>query len=127
MKIIRFKSLDFIPAGHEDPRNPGVLKKILLSKPDLLNGRIQMVNWAYLLPNKSFRNHYHEEMEEVFIILNGTVTITIDKEKNTLSKGDAVVVSPRAVHRMTNNSNKEVHYIVIGITSGKEGQTIVVE
>ena len=27
MKIIRFKNLKFVPASHEDPKNPGVFKK----------------------------------------------------------------------------------------------------
>jgi hypothetical protein len=46
MKIIRLRELKFVPAGHEDPKSPGVLIKILLKKGDLLAGQLQMVNWA---------------------------------------------------------------------------------
>jgi len=44
MKIIRLGELEFVPAGHEDPKSPGVWIKILLKKGDLLAGQLQMVN-----------------------------------------------------------------------------------
>ncbi|NMB56994.1 hypothetical protein GYA19_03600 [Candidatus Beckwithbacteria bacterium] len=31
MKIIRASDIQFVPASHEDPKNPGVLKKIMLT------------------------------------------------------------------------------------------------
>ena len=43
MKIVRGNSLEFIPASHEDSQNPGVLKKVLATRNDLIAGRVQMV------------------------------------------------------------------------------------
>lgn len=115
MKIIRKKIIPKVPASHEDPADPGVLKQVLLRRDDLAPGRIQMVNWATLLPGKSFRVHQHEDMDEIFIILNGKVQITIGNERETLEKGDAVLVPEASVHIMKNLIDKEVSFIAIGV------------
>ena len=65
MKIVRFGDISEISASHEDPKNPGVLKKVLFHLGDLASGHIQMVNWATLLPGKSFSLHNHESMQEL--------------------------------------------------------------
>ena len=126
MKIIRFKELKFIPASHEDPQVPGVLKKVLFKKGDLLKGEIPMINWCQLGVGKSFQAHYHESMKEIFIILNGQASIKIDNEEEELGKGDAVVIPMRKVHVMKNIGNEQVEYIALGIASAKSGKTIVV-
>ncbi len=126
MKVKRFKKLQFTPASHEDPNNPGVWKKILLGKEELAKGRLQMINWAKLPFGKSFRAHYHEDMEEIFIIVAGMAEISIDKEKNVLERGDAVIIPGKKVHVMKNIGNDDVEYVVVGITNEENGKTIVV-
>ncbi len=126
MQIIRLSQLRKIPASHEDPAGPGVLKQILLKRDDLSSGRVQMINWSILLTGKPFRAHYHEAMDEVFIILDGEVEITVNKEKETLGKGDAVVIPEGAVHAMKNLTDREVSYITIGIARDASGKTVVV-
>lgn len=124
MVIIRAKDLKYIPASHEDQNNPGVWKKILFKKAELVNGRIQMINWAKLPVGKTFLPHYHEDMDEVFIILNGKVKIKIDKEEAELEKGDAVVTPMKKVHQMSNICSEDVEYLVIGISRELNGKTI---
>ncbi|MBI2599631.1 cupin domain-containing protein [Candidatus Daviesbacteria bacterium] len=126
MQIIKFNDLKFIPASHEDFQNPGVWKKVLLKKEDLTAGRVQMINWAKLPKNNSFKPHYHQDMTEVFIILNGQVKMNVDQEGKVLGKGDAVIVPPNKVHQMRNLTNEDVEYICIGITTEQNGKTIVI-
>ncbi|MEK7543373.1 MAG: cupin domain-containing protein [Patescibacteria group bacterium] len=126
MKIIRLQNFPKVPASHEDPVDPGVLKQILFRRDDLAPGRIQMINWSTLLPGKSFRSHYHEAMDEVFIILDGEVEISVGEEKAILGKGDAVVIPEKTVHVMKNLTNEEVWYIALGISRGPGGKTVVV-
>jgi mannose-6-phosphate isomerase-like protein (cupin superfamily) len=76
MKIISSNNRTFIPAGHENPLAPGLLKKVLFQKDDLRPGRVQMVNWAKLLAGKSFAAHYHEDLQEIFIVIQGTAEIS---------------------------------------------------
>jgi mannose-6-phosphate isomerase-like protein (cupin superfamily) len=126
MKIIRLKDLEFVPAGHEDPKSPGVLIKTLLKKGDLLPGQLQMVNWAKLGIGNSFRPHYHQDMEEIFIILKGKARIHIQEEEAELGKEEVVVIPMGQVHKMKNIGVEEVEYIVIGISQGKGGKTVVI-
>ncbi|MBI3559903.1 cupin domain-containing protein [Candidatus Gottesmanbacteria bacterium] len=126
MKIIHLADIEKAPTSHEDPADPGVVKQILLKHNDLAPGRIQMINWSTFLPGKSFRPHYHEAMDEVFIILDGEVEMRVGKETEQLGKGDAVVVSENAIHVMKNLTDQEVPYIAIGISHGEGGKTVVI-
>jgi mannose-6-phosphate isomerase-like protein (cupin superfamily) len=124
MKIIRSDHLKFIPASHEDKLHPGVLKKVLFKKGELIAGNIQMINWARLPQGKIFNAHYHQDMEEIFIIITGAVEISIENEFDQLNPGDAVAIPIGSVHTMRNISKSDVTYIVIGISKSGKGKTI---
>lgn len=124
MKIIRATDLDFVPASHEDPQNSGVLKKVLARKDDLIDGRVQMINWALLPADKTFEAHYHEDMQEVFVILSGSAEITIGTETETLERGDTVLIPVRAIHQMRNIGTIDAEYIAIGVSRDGKGQTV---
>ena len=127
MKYIPNDNADFIPASHEDPKNPGVLKRVIATAADLQAGQVQMVNWAKLPVGHSFQKHYHEDMQEVFVLLQGSVEMTVETESVSMSAGDSVIVGAREVHQMANVGDSEAEYIVFGVASGEGGQTIVVE
>jgi mannose-6-phosphate isomerase-like protein (cupin superfamily) len=126
MEIIRFEDKIMIPASHEDFKSPGVLKKVLLQREKFIDGRVQMINWAFLAAGKSFRAHYHEDMQEVFILVKGQAQIIVDKESSVLYAGDSVVIPVGSVHSMSNTGENDVEYIVIGIAKGIRGKTITV-
>ena len=127
MKITRFNDLNFIPASHEDPKDPGVFKKILLKRDDLPEGRIQMINWARIPVGKTFRNHYHERMIEVFIIMNGKIKAKIDKEEAILETGDMVIVAEDHIHSFENISAEDVNYFAMGVVTSEGGKTITLK
>ena len=127
MKLIRSSSLKFIPASHEDPNNPGVWKKVLFQKDDIKQGTVQMVNWARLPKGAKFTSHYHEDMDEVFIIISGEVELIIGDTRETMRAGDAVLVGAREIHQMQNSGDSDLEYVVFGVATGKGGQTVVVE
>ncbi|MBI2020753.1 cupin domain-containing protein [Candidatus Daviesbacteria bacterium] len=124
MQIVRFNDLKFIPASHENPKNPGAFKKILLKRDDLPAGRIQMINWAKIPRHKTFSPHYHEKMIEVFIIMNGKVKVKVDHEEAILEKGDMLIVKEDQVHTFENISNQDVNYFAMGIVTSEGGKTI---
>ena len=90
MKIIRFKNLKFQPASHEDSFKPGVFKKVLLTYKDLLSGRVQMINWARLPVGSEFAAHYHEDMEEIFIIVSGRALIKVGNKEEIKPTSDKI-------------------------------------
>ncbi len=126
MKIIRNADLTFEPAAHENPLDPGCLKKILMRQGDIPEGRLQMVNWVFLKPQRAFEAHYHQKMTELFIILSGRVTVHVDERNDVLLKGDAIVIPPGAVHTMAALDGQAAYYLAMGIVHGGGGRTVVV-
>lgn len=118
---------DFVPAAHEDPANPGVLKRVIATHSDLISGQIMMVNWSRLPGDSSFQRHYHEDMQEVFVLINGHVRMTIDAESVEMHRGDTVIVEPREIHKMNNLLHSDAEYVVFGVSTGHGGQTVVVD
>ena len=127
MKVIPFAARPFVPAGYENPVSPAVLKKVLFGKADLQPGPIQMVNWASLAVGRRFARHYHEDMHEVFVIVQGEAEITVAGETARLRRGDAVLIDPREIHEMRNVGSEDVEYLAIGVTGEAGGRTVVVE
>ena len=127
MRVIRGSEIEFVPASHEDPNQPGVLKRVLAKREELLDGRVQMINWARLPAGSAFRAHYHEDMEEMFIILSGQVDMTVNGQTQRLLAGDAISIAPREVHTMLNVTDQDLDYLVLGISTEAGGQTVVVE
>lgn len=126
MKVVKASKLPLEPASHENPRNPGVWKRVLARRADLHPGKVQMINWAVLPPGSSFALHYHEDMQEIFVIVRGHVEIQCDGIKAKLEEGDAVIVSPTEHHLMRNlSTTEEMLYVVVGITGEKNGKTVV--
>jgi mannose-6-phosphate isomerase-like protein (cupin superfamily) len=127
MRLIRAHEQPFVPASHEDPRRPGVLKRVIATRDEMLPGRPQMINWAKLPAGQSFRAHYHEDMEETFVIVRGRAEMHVGEQDIAVGPGDTVVVAPREVHSMHNAGTEDVEYLVVGISLGQNGRTIVVE
>ena len=127
MKIIRASDKSFIPASHENPLAPGVWKKVLFARSELPPGNVQMVNWARLPVGNSFSAHYHEDMQEIFIIVEGTCEMVVAGQAVVLDRGDTIAIDPREVHRMTNRGSRDVEYVVVGITGDQGGKTVLVE
>jgi mannose-6-phosphate isomerase-like protein (cupin superfamily) len=125
MRVIRGGEIPFEPASHEPIDAPGVYKRVLLRRDELFVGRVQMVNWAKLPKGRAFSRHYHEDMEEVFIILDGRVRALVAGAEAELEAGDCLVVSPGETHQIVNLSDHDVHYVVFGIAGDKNGKTVM--
>lgn len=127
MEPIYAADLPLVPASHENPASPGVWKRVLAQKTDLLAGVVQMLNWAVMPRGKGFAPHYHEDMQEVFVILQGTAQITNGRDSFVLHRGDAVRIDPREAHQMENLGEEDVEYIALGISLGAGGRTMVLD
>jgi mannose-6-phosphate isomerase-like protein (cupin superfamily) len=134
MKFVPSNASGFVPASHENPANPGVLKRVIATQQDFQAGQVQMLNWARLPVGSAFQPHYHEDMQEVFVLVSGVVTMTVRNRNRdesaaeclTMRPGDTVMINPTEVHQMQNIGDTVAEYIVFGISSQKGGKTIVV-
>ncbi len=127
MQHIPADSRPLEPASHEPVDDPGVWKRVIATKQHLMRGQVQMVNWARLPAGKSFARHFHEDMEEVFILLSGKAMMTVSGKQIELARGDALIVAPHEVHSMRNIGAGDVEYVVFGISSERGGKTVVVD
>lgn len=128
MKYSSTESKKLIPASHENPEKPGVLKRVLFERSELIEGRVQMVNSAVIKPGERFQKHYHEDMDEIFLIASGEGVGEVDGERVPLRAGDALMVEAREAHVIWNASDEhELVYFVFGITKDLGGRTVVTE
>lgn len=54
-----------------------------------------------MLPGQAHPSHYHVKKEETFVILHGSLTITLNQITRVLYKGDVITVEREVPHRFT--------------------------
>ncbi len=62
---------------------------------------------ALLKPGEDFPNHYHNDMEENFFVLKGTVEFIIDGISHIGKKGDLYSMQPKESHYLKNVGDEE--------------------
>jgi quercetin dioxygenase-like cupin family protein len=89
-------------------------KKIIFSLDDFdENGHLFQV---VTIPATTLqRRHFHDKQTEVFYILEGESTITINDVDYLAKPGDAFICSPGDVHNTWNNTNKDFKLLVFKI------------
>jgi mannose-6-phosphate isomerase-like protein (cupin superfamily) len=61
--------------------------------------------------------HYHERARQFFYILEGEGTMSFEDREVILGKGQGLEVVPLTKHQFKNNSQAEVHFLVISVPS----------
>ena len=56
--------------------------------------------------------HYHKEAQQFFYILNGTASFEIDNNTYTVRRGEGFHVLPGEVHRIVNNTEEPLEFIL---------------
>lgn len=127
MQFISAFASGFVPASHENQLSPGVLKRVIATREHFQTGHVQMLNWARLPAGSSFQLHYHEDMQEIFVLLTGAVEMHCGIHQASMGPGDTVIVAAREPHQMKNIGRETAEYLVFGISSGQGGKTVVIE
>ena len=74
-----------------------------------------------LAPGFGHDFHRHPQQEEVLYLLSGTIEQWIEKEKRTISPGDAVFVGRGVVHASFNTGTVDARFLVVLSPSAGEG------
>jgi uncharacterized cupin superfamily protein len=73
------------------------------------------LNLMLLEPGQRGRVHRHQRQEEVYIVLEGTLTLELDGgEVHTLQPHDAARVGPETRRRLSNRGDTRVALIALG-------------
>ncbi len=65
-------------------------------------------------PGVVIEPHKHEDIEEIYYILQGQGEIRIGKEERSTSKSDAVYLPPRKTHTLRNTGTYPIRFVCIG-------------
>jgi uncharacterized cupin superfamily protein len=81
------------------------------------------LNLLLLEPGQRGRIHGHRHQEEVYVVLEGELTLAIEgDEEHTLTRGDAVRVAPGVRRQLGNRGDARVALLAIGGAQPHEGR-----
>jgi uncharacterized cupin superfamily protein len=72
------------------------------------------LNLITLRPRQRGRIHRHERQEEVYLVLEGELTLALEDEERTLEQGDLARVGPAVRRQLLNHSAAPVMLLAIG-------------
>ena len=76
------------------------------------NGRFTVIS-EILPPNGSEVKHFHSKTEQFFYVLEGTLSIELDGTNYHLQHHEGITVIPNIAHKVFNQSDKNVKFLVI--------------
>jgi len=59
--------------------------------------------------------HYHNDSRQFFYILDGEGVMIFDDRQIVLNKGQGIEINPQEKHQFKNQSNADVHFLVISV------------
>ena len=80
------------------------------------------INLLTLRPRQRLRVHRHERQEEVYMILEGELTLIVEGEPYVLGKGDLARVGPEPKRQLTNPGDAQVVVLALGGDGTHEGR-----
>ena len=95
-------------------------KKIIFS-PDDFDEKGHLLQVVTIPPATRQRMHSHDKQTEVFYILEGKATITINGVDYLAKPGDGFICLPGDVHNVWNKTNRDFRLVVLKINLPEEG------
>ena len=102
--VIRASDVEDVYAGSDVPGEFRVLK-------DALGAEQVAVTQILVPPHSDFEQgtgHFHDEIEEVYIVTSGTLTMRFGEEVETVEAGSAVRVAPKTPRSHRNEGDEPV-------------------
>ena len=96
-------------------------KKIIFSREDF-DEKGHLLQVVTIPPHTRQRAHFHHKQTEVFYILKGEATLTINGVDYPARAGDAFICSPGDVHHVWNKTASEFKLVVFKINLPEEGE-----
>ena len=61
--------------------------------------------------------HYHTKARQFFYVLEGEGAMAVEDTLIVLTKGQGIEIAPHVKHQFKNESNSDVHFLVISVPS----------
>ena len=83
------------------------------------------LNQITLRPGERGRIHRHAQQEEVYLVLEGTLTLLVEREESVLERGELVRVAPDLRRQLVNRGPGRLVLLALGGAgehSGRDGE-----
>ena len=80
------------------------------------------MNQIVLRPGQRGRIHRHERQEEVYLVLDGTLTLMLEGEESTLERGELIRVAPGVRRQLVNRGAGPLHLLALGAAGEHVGR-----
>jgi mannose-6-phosphate isomerase-like protein (cupin superfamily) len=80
------------------------------------------LNQIVLRPGQRGRIHAHERQEEVYLVLEGTLSLVVEGEETTLERGELIRVAPGVRRQLVNRGPGALQLVAIGAAGEHEGR-----
>ena len=80
------------------------------------------INVITLGPRQRGRVHVHERQEEVYLVLEGELTLIVEGEEHVLGRGELASIPPPTRRQLTNAGTDRVRVLALGGHGEHEGR-----
>jgi mannose-6-phosphate isomerase-like protein (cupin superfamily) len=80
------------------------------------------MNAIVFAPGQRGRIHRHENQEEVYIVLEGAMTLLVEEEELTLDEGEAIRIAPALRRQIVNKGSGPLRYLALGGAGEHQGR-----
>jgi quercetin dioxygenase-like cupin family protein len=83
------------------------------------------INLIRLKPRQRGRIHRHERQEEIYVVLDGVLTLYVEGEPHEVGRGQAVRVAPEERRQLVNESSERLVLLALGAEgdhAGRDGE-----
>lgn len=80
------------------------------------------LNLMRLQPGQRGRIHRHREQEEVYVVLDGELTVATPGEEHVLRRWDVLRVGPEVRRQLVNRGAAPVRFLAVGGAGAHEGR-----
>ena len=85
------------------------------------------MNQLVLEPRQRGRIHRHAHQEEVYLVLDGTLTLVVEGEEQAVERGELVRVAPEVRRQLVNRGPERVVMVALGGDGehvGRDGEAL---
>lgn len=76
-------------------------------------------------PGGAEARHYHQHAQQFFYVLSGRATMELPEKTLTIGPGQGISVSPKTPHRLLNQEEKDLSFIVISAPASHQDRVLV--
>jgi mannose-6-phosphate isomerase-like protein (cupin superfamily) len=80
------------------------------------------MNQITLQPGQRGRIHRHERQEEVYLVLEGTLTLALEGEESDVGQGELIRVAPQVRRQLVNRGPERVVLLALGGANEHQGR-----